>query len=99
VVAVGGEVGGATGGVVPPPEEPDVELGVEVASEGLPPPKHPVIIRAAAMAASEVMRVFIASSAFQNDPLVPDSNPGCTNFVQAERLLTAGIIFTKILAG
>jgi hypothetical protein len=69
VVVVGGLVGGVVPPpVLPPPDEEDVELEVDVPSDDWPPPlKHPVIISAAALAASVAIRVFIDSSAFRNN--------------------------------
>ncbi|MGD0504557.1 MAG: hypothetical protein ABSD02_17590 [Steroidobacteraceae bacterium] len=77
---VGGGVGliGVTGDVPPPPGVPpppdeevleaDVALELDVPEE---PSEHPVIVRAAAIAATDVIRIVIGSAAFRNKPLVP----------------------------
>jgi len=55
--------------VLPPPAEEVLEaLEVDVPSDE--PPKHPVIIRAAAIAAIVLIRVVIGSAASRNKPLV-----------------------------
>jgi hypothetical protein len=76
-----GVLGGEVTGVVPPPDEfpplaaevvGELEalevLEVEVPSDE--PPEHPAIIRAAAIAVIDVIRIVIGSAACRNKPLV-----------------------------